>query len=94
VIEAVEIPYAHRSRMRMVEGMKQAEEDQRRRILALLNEAGGSANVHDLAAEIGTSAITIRQRLRDLREAGHEIAVQDDAMLEIGAALLRMNERR
>ena len=89
-----QMPPQEASRMRIVRGLGQEEQRQRDRILALLDEAGGSANVYDLAAECGTSTITVRQRIRELREAGHEVVVQDDAVTDIGARLSATNTRR
>lgn len=89
-----QIPPQEASRMRIVRGLEQEEQRQRDRILALLDDAGGSANVYDLAVEVGTSTITVRQRIRELREAGHEVVMQDDAVMEIGARLSATSTRR
>lgn len=86
------IPFAERTRTRMVAGMREAEARQREAIVAALAQADRPATLADLGYALDLNPGLVRTRVQELVEEG-AIEPLGDAV-ELGARLRAMNARR
>ncbi len=85
------IPFPERTRMRMVEGMREAERRQREAIVAALADANGPATLVDLSYALDLNVGLVRTRVQELMAEG-VIEPRGD-VVELAAAHRRLIEQ-
>ncbi len=87
------VPFAERSRMRMVEGMREAKVRQREAIVAALAEAEDPVDYVALSYALDLNPQLIRTRVAELIDEGRVVVRRGD-LVELGAAHRRLLSER
>ncbi len=87
------VPLKERTRQRMVRGMRQAEENQREAILAVMAEANEPVDYVALSYTLDLNPQLIRTRVQELVDEGRVVVLRGD-LVELGAAHRRLSNGR